>query len=117
MAPTIEDRLAALEKENTEIKRRLSAVEGQFEYISGQLRDVQLYMHARFEQIDKKFEQIDKRFEQIDRRFEQIDRRFEKVDRDIAILRSDMNRRFDELPSMVRDVMREVLEEARKSKN
>ena len=75
MAPTIEDRLAALEKENVEIKRRLSTMEGQFEYISGQLRDVQLYMHARFEQIDKRFEQVDKRFEQVDKRLDKVERK------------------------------------------
>ena len=117
MAPTIEDRLAALEKENVEIKRRLSTMEGQFEYISGQLRDVQLYMHARFEQIDKRFEQIDKRFEQIDKRFEQVDKRLDKVERDVATFRTEVNRRFDELPGIVRDVMREVLAESRKPTN
>ena len=110
MAPTIEDRLAALEKENVEIKRRLSTMEGQFEYISGQLRDVQLYMHARFEQIDKRFEQIDKRFEQ-------VDKRLDKVERDVATFRTEVNRRFDELPGIVRDVMREVLAESRKPTN
>ena len=67
-------------------------------------------MHARFEQMDR-------RFEQIDRRFEQIDRRFERVEQDIVDLRSEMNRRFDELPAMVRDVMREVLAETRKATN
>ena len=99
MAPTIEERLTALEKENTEIrkenleiKRRLSTVEGQFEFISGQLRDAQLYMHARFEQVD--------------RRFEQVEKRLDKVERDIATFRTEVNRRFDELPTMVRDVMR-----------
>ena len=48
MAVTVEERLSALERENVEIKSRLPTVEGQFEYISGQLRDVQRYMHAKF---------------------------------------------------------------------
>ena len=39
LATTFEERLTGLEKENTEIKRRLSTAEGQFEYISGRLCD------------------------------------------------------------------------------
>ena len=45
-----------LEKELRDLKRRvdfaetrLSQLEGQFGFISGQLRDIQLYMHARFD--------------------------------------------------------------------
>ena len=51
--------LEALTREVAELKRRLEIAEaklsqqaGQFEFITGQLRDVQLYMHARFDDID-----------------------------------------------------------------
>lgn len=94
MATTFEERLTALEKENTEIKRRLSTVEGQFEYISGQLRDLKLYTHARFEQVDR---QIKDMRSEIDARFKAMDKR------------------FDEIPGIVRDVMRDVLAESRTS--
>ena len=91
---TIEERLHALESENIEIKRRLATVEGQFEFISRQLRESHVYMHAKFAEVDE--------------RFDAVDRRFDRIEADIKGLRTD-------LPGMMRDVMREVLAEQRKS--
>ncbi len=51
-----------LEKEVKDLSRvdlaetRLSQLEGQFGFISGQLRDIQLYMHTRFDDIDRKID-------------------------------------------------------------
>ncbi len=52
-----------LEKEVKDLKRRvdlaetrLSQLEGQFGFISGQLRDIKLYMHTRFDDIDRKID-------------------------------------------------------------
>ena len=52
-----------LEKEFKDLKRRVDLAEtrlsqGQFGFISGQLRDIQLYMHARFDDIDRKFDGV-----------------------------------------------------------
>ena len=44
---------------------RLSQVEGRFEFISGQLRDMQLYQHAKFSEIDGRFDKIDGRFDEL----------------------------------------------------
>lgn len=62
-----------LTKEVGELRRRLTIAEtklsqqaGQFEFITGQLRDVQLYMHARFDDVDKRFDKVDARFDRID---------------------------------------------------
>jgi hypothetical protein len=38
---------------------RLSQLEGRFEFVSGQLRDMQLYMHARFEDVDTRFDKLE----------------------------------------------------------
>ena len=92
--PTIEERLSALERENVDIKLRLSTVEGQFEFISGQLRDMQVYMHAKFAQIDQ--------------RFDRVEAELRGVKAEVASLRRD-------LPVIVADVMREVLREERKT--
>ena len=50
-----------LEKELKDLKRRvdfaqtrLSQLEGPFSFISGQLRDIRLYMPARFDDLDRK---------------------------------------------------------------
>ena len=44
---------------------RLSQVEGRFEFISGQLRDMQLCQHAKFSEIDGRFDKIDGRFDEL----------------------------------------------------
>jgi tetrahydromethanopterin S-methyltransferase subunit G len=61
-----------LEKEVKDLKRRvdlaetrLSQLEGQFGFISAQLRDIQLYMHARFDDIDQKIDGLRNELPQI----------------------------------------------------
>jgi chromosome segregation ATPase len=58
--------LEELTQEVVELRRRLNIAEtklsqqaGQFEFITGQLRDMQLYMHARFEDMDKRFDRLE----------------------------------------------------------
>ena len=50
---------AALEQEVRDLRRRLDLAEtclsqlgGQFGFVSGQFRDIQLYIHARFDDVD-----------------------------------------------------------------
>jgi chromosome segregation ATPase len=97
-----------LQNEVRDLKRRLDLaetrllqLEGRFEFIPGQLRDVQLYMHARFDDMDKRFERIDRRFEQVDKRFEQVDKRFEQVDRRFDTLDS----KLDALPRVLAEML------------
>jgi septal ring factor EnvC (AmiA/AmiB activator) len=68
-------------------------------------RDLLVELRVRLEEMDKRFEDfqasIDKRLEEsqasMDRRFEQVDKRFEQVHTQIADLRQDMNRRFEQM--------------------
>ena len=80
-----------VEQEIRELRRRVDQAEasiarlaGSFEFISGQLRDVQTYMHARFAEVDERFDAVDEKLAAHDRRFDAVDRRFdvleEKVD-------------------------------------
>jgi tetrahydromethanopterin S-methyltransferase subunit G len=62
------------DKEIREIKRRLDLAEakasqqaGQFEFISGQLRDIQLYIHARFGDIDERLDRIESKVDALPR--------------------------------------------------
>jgi chromosome segregation ATPase len=62
-----------LTKEFVALKRRLEMAEtklsqqaGAFEFITGQLRDVQLYVHARFDDMDARFNRIDVRLDRIE---------------------------------------------------
>jgi flagellar capping protein FliD len=85
--------LETLTNQIRELTRRLDLAEtklaqqaGQFEFISGQLRDVQLYMHARFSDVDQRFDRIDARFDRMDARFDRMDARLDKMDSKIDAL-------------------------------
>jgi hypothetical protein len=59
MAMDVEKELKDLKRRVDLAETRLSQLKGQFGFISGQLRDIQLYMHARFDEIDAKIEGVD----------------------------------------------------------
>ena len=48
---TIEEPVAQLEREHTELKERVATLDGSFQFVSGQLRNMQTYMHDRFDQV------------------------------------------------------------------
>ena len=81
------------EKEIRDKKRKLDLAEtklsqhsGQFEFISGQLRDIQLYIHARFADLDERHDQIDKRFDGSDARLASIEGKVDALPRVLAEL-------------------------------
>ncbi len=111
---TIEARLAALERENLDFKRRLAMLEGQFEFIVGQLRTLQIYMHDRFEQVDARFDQVAKDIAALR---SELRGEIGTLRADLTAtrneLRNDMAALRNDLPTIVGDVMREVLREHR----
>lgn len=81
------------EREIREIKRRLDLAEtrlaqadGRFEFITGQLRDVQLYMHARFANMDDKLDKIDDRLHKMDGQLDKMDTKIDALPRVLAEL-------------------------------
>ena len=85
--------VAELQVEIRELKRRVDLAEtqiaqlnGQFEFISSQLRDVQRYMHVKFADVDKKLAEHDRRFDAIDRRFDRLEVRMDGVEAKIDAL-------------------------------
>ena len=80
MAADLAERVAALERYNIEIKRKLAEVGGQFEFISGQLRAVQAYVRDRFDQVDHRLGCLEAAHSGVASRLEQVDRRLDRVD-------------------------------------
>ena len=58
MAVDLENELKDLKRRVDFAETRLSQLEGPFSFISGQLRDIQLFMHARFDDLDRKFDGV-----------------------------------------------------------
>ncbi len=83
--------VAELEKEVRDLKRRVDLAEtrmaqndGRFEFITGQLRDVQLYLHTRFADMDGQFAQVNSKIENIDSKIEKMDVKIDALPRVIA---------------------------------
>ncbi len=82
-----------VEQEIRELKARLdkhdtTLAQLTVEFISGQLKAMQRFMHAKFDAIDKRFDEVDKRFD--------------KIESDVGTLRED-------LPGIVVEAVRSVL--------
>ncbi len=82
-----------VEKEIAELKRRVdltetrrSQADGRFEFISGQLRDIQLYMHAKFNDQEQRLDSIERKIETMDRKIETMDQKIDALPRVIAEL-------------------------------
>ena len=65
---------------------RLSQVEGRFEFVSGQLRDLQLYQLAKFGEIDGRLDKIDGRLDRIEGRLGDLINEIRALPRVIAEL-------------------------------
>ena len=85
--------IETLTRDVADLKRRLDLAEtklsqqaGQFEFISGQLRDIQLYVHARFSDVDKKLAEQDERFDRVDVELAEIKTEVKALPRAIAEL-------------------------------
>ena len=59
---------------------RLSQIEGKFEFVSGQLRDIQLYQHKKFAEIDARLDRLDGRMDGLDGRMDRIEGRMDRVE-------------------------------------
>lgn len=71
--------MADLQSELNELKRkvddhatRLSQLEGKFGFIVDQLRDIQLYMHAKFEDVENRLGGIEGQLESMPSRIAKI---------------------------------------------
>ena len=93
--------LESLAQEFADLKRRVDLAEtklaqqaGQFEFITGQLRDVQLYMHARFTDMDAQFNKVNMRIDRLDGKVDRLeskmDLKFAATDAKIDGLKSEI---------------------------
>ena len=58
--------ISTLEAKLAKLDERVITLEGQFDFISRKLRDLQLFMHAKFEQVDRRLDGIDGRLDRIE---------------------------------------------------
>ena len=90
-----------LQTEVRDLKRRLeltetrvTQLEGRFEFVVGQLRDIQLYMHAKFGDMEQRFDRIENRLD-----------RLETGQTDIKRELFTMNAKIDALPRVLAELL------------
>jgi tetrahydromethanopterin S-methyltransferase subunit G len=88
----------ALQTEVRDLKRRLdltetrvTQMEGRFEFVAGQLRDIQLYMHAKFADMEK--------------RDDRLEQKVDNLSRDMNAKLAAMDAKFDALPRVLAEML------------
>ncbi len=83
--------IETLTRDVADLKRRVDLAEtklsqqtGQFEFITGQLRDVQLYMHGRFADVDQRLDTLESKVDGLGARFDGFESKVDALPRVIA---------------------------------
>ena len=95
------EQVAKLSSRLAVAESKIATQAGTFEFITGQLRDVQLCIHARFDDMDK-------RFSAMDQRFNRIDGDIATLKADVSTLKSDMSEvkiKLDALPRIIAELI------------
>ena len=74
MQPDLQSQISELRSRLDLTETRVGQLEGRFEFVSGQLRDIQLYMHRKFGEIDQRFDRLESKFSQLDAKVDALPR-------------------------------------------
>jgi archaellum component FlaC len=96
-----------VEAEIRDLKRRVGELEGSFGFLTQQVRGVHRDLLGFQEQTNQRFDKVEGRLGGVERRLGNVEGEVRGVKVEVASLRKD-------LPSVVGDVMREVLREQKK---
>lgn len=91
-----------VDAEIRDLKRRVGELEGSFQFISGQTREVHIALLAFQEQTKQNFDRVYGQLDRVDGRLDRVDGRLDRIDTELRQLRDDM-------PSIVGDAVREVM--------
>ena len=100
-----------VEAEIRDLKRRVGELEGGFGFLTQQVQAVHRDLLGFQEQTDQRFDKVDEQFDKVDGRFGKVEGRLDRVESEVRGLKVEVRQLREELPSVVGDVMREVLRE------
>jgi archaellum component FlaC len=93
-----------VEGEIRDLKRRVGELEGGFGFLTQQVRAVHLDV-LNFQ------DQTNQRFDKVDGRLDKVEGRLDRVEAEVRSVKAEVIGLREELPTIVGDVMREVLRE------
>ena len=104
--------LESLAQEFADLKRRVDLAEtklaqqaGQFEFITGQLRDVQLSMHARFTDMDAQFNKVNARIDRLDGKVDRLESKMDLKFANVDTPLNSMDAKIDALPRVLAEML------------
>ena len=92
--PTIEERVAFLEGQMSELSHGLVDLRDAVRQLDQKMDARFTQLDARFVQVDERFAQVDARFISVDARFAQMDARFDLIDRRFVAFDDKVSRQF-----------------------
>lgn len=84
---------------------KLSQQAGQFEFITGQLRDVQLYVHARFADMDEQFAKVHARIDRLDGKVDRLEAKVDRIDSKMDAKFAQVDAKLDALPRILAELI------------
>jgi hypothetical protein len=96
-----------VEGEIRDLKRRVGELDGGFGFLTQQVRTVHLDLLGFQSQTNGRFDKVDGRLDKVEGRLDRVEKEVRAVKAEVASLR-------EELPTVVGDVMREVLREQKR---
>ena len=103
MQPDLQSQISELRSRLDLTETRVGQLEGRFEFVSGQLRDIQLYMHRKFGEIDQRFDRLDAKVSQLDAKVSQLDAKVGQLDAKF----SQLDAKVDALPRVLAEMLDE----------
>jgi hypothetical protein len=100
-----------VEAEIRDLKRRVGEPEGSFGFLTQQVQGVHRDLLGFQEQTSRRFDELDEHLDRVDGRLDRMDGRLDRVDGRLGRVEAEVHQLREELPTVVGDVMREVLRE------
>jgi archaellum component FlaC len=103
-----------VEGEIRDLKRRVGELEGGFGFLTQQVRTVHLDLLNFQSQTNQRFDKVDGRLDKVEGRLDRVEVRLDGVEGRLGRVESEIRQLREELPTVVGDVMREVLREQKR---
>jgi tetrahydromethanopterin S-methyltransferase subunit G len=103
-----------VEGEIRDLKRRVGELEGGFGFLTQQVRTVHLDLLGFQSQTNARFDKVDGRLDKMDGRLDKVEGRLDRVEGRLGRVEAEVRQLREELPTVVGDVMREVLREQKR---
>ena len=81
----------------------------QREFIARQIKEVEIKVDGRFNEVDKKMEKMDGRFNEVDKKMEEVDKKMEKMDGRF----NEVDKKIDGVDNKIRDYLNHIQKASR----